>query len=81
MWASVIAVVAAVVYLTAIPGDMVYDDVIAVKENRDVRPHSPVLNIFRNDFWGTPIHKVSRLLLLPMEATALSGALPRRAGR
>ncbi|XP_028967817.1 protein O-mannosyl-transferase TMTC3 [Galendromus occidentalis] len=56
-WASLIAIVAAVVYLTATPGDMVYDDVIAVKENRDIRPHSPMQNIFRNDFWGTPIQK------------------------
>lgn len=63
-WASLIAVVAAAVYLTSIPGDMVYDDVIAVKENRDIRPHSPILNIFRNDFWGTPIHKVGSNELL-----------------
>lgn len=38
--------------------DLVFDDIAAVKENRDLRPHTPLQNIFYNDFWGTPIHKV-----------------------
>lgn len=36
----------------------VFDDISAIKENRDLRPHSPLVNIFFNDFWGTPMHKV-----------------------
>ncbi|XP_014259780.1 transmembrane and TPR repeat-containing protein CG4050 [Cimex lectularius] len=35
----------------------VFDDISAIKENRDLRPHTPIKNIFFNDFWGTPIHK------------------------
>ncbi|XP_074026010.1 protein O-mannosyl-transferase Tmtc3 isoform X2 [Leptinotarsa decemlineata] len=35
----------------------VFDDISAIKENRDLRPHSPLMNIFVNDFWGTPMHK------------------------
>jgi hypothetical protein len=37
----------------------VFDDISAIKDNRDLRPHSPLVNIFFNDFWGTPMHKVS----------------------
>ncbi|CAH0560711.1 unnamed protein product [Brassicogethes aeneus] len=35
----------------------VFDDISAIKDNRDLRPHSPLINIFYNDFWGTPMHK------------------------
>ena len=37
--------------------DFVFDDVSAVKDNRDLRPHSPIMNIFRHDFWGTDMEK------------------------
>lgn len=36
----------------------VFDDISAIKENRDLRSHTPLINIFFNDFWGTPMHKV-----------------------
>lgn len=36
----------------------VFDDISAIKDNRDLRPHTPLKNIFFNDFWGTPMHKV-----------------------
>ncbi|KFM66242.1 Transmembrane and TPR repeat-containing protein 3, partial [Stegodyphus mimosarum] len=29
----------------------------AIRDNKDLRPTTPFLNIFRNDFWGTPIRK------------------------
>ncbi|XP_063909956.1 protein O-mannosyl-transferase Tmtc3-like [Zophobas morio] len=35
----------------------VFDDISAIKDNRDLRPHSPFANVFYNDFWGTPMHK------------------------
>ncbi|KAK9873029.1 hypothetical protein WA026_020760 [Henosepilachna vigintioctopunctata] len=35
----------------------VFDDISAIKDNRDLRPHSPMINIFLNDFWGTPMYK------------------------
>ncbi|RZF38686.1 hypothetical protein LSTR_LSTR003492 [Laodelphax striatellus] len=35
----------------------VFDDISAIKENRDLRPHTPLKNVFLNDFWGTPMHK------------------------
>lgn len=36
----------------------VFDDISAIKDNRDLRPHTPLKNIFYNDFWGTPMYKV-----------------------
>ncbi|KAL1397510.1 hypothetical protein pipiens_009704 [Culex pipiens pipiens] len=37
----------------------VFDDISAIKENRDLRPHSSIKNVFLNDFWGTPMHKIT----------------------
>ncbi|KRT83914.1 Anaphase-promoting complex subunit 3 protein [Oryctes borbonicus] len=35
----------------------VFDDISAIKDNRDLRPHTPLVNVFFNDFWGTPMYK------------------------
>ncbi|XP_076332869.1 protein O-mannosyl-transferase Tmtc3-like isoform X2 [Tachypleus tridentatus] len=48
---------AVVVYYNSLGGELVFDDVAAIQDNRDVRPHNPLYNLFVNDFWGTPIHK------------------------
>nr|CAI5859454.1 unnamed protein product [Callosobruchus analis] len=44
----------------------VFDDISAIKENRDLRPHTPLINVFLNDFWGTPMHKVWRRARFPV---------------
>ncbi|KAK6616770.1 hypothetical protein RUM44_005479, partial [Polyplax serrata] len=36
----------------------VLDDISAIKDNRNLRPYTPVKNIFLNDFCGTQIQKV-----------------------
>ncbi len=33
----------------------VFDDVSAVRDNKDLRSSTPLWEIFRNDFWGTPV--------------------------
>ncbi|XP_063053836.1 protein O-mannosyl-transferase TMTC3 [Engraulis encrasicolus] len=33
----------------------VFDDVSAILDNKDLRPSTPLQNLFRNDFWGTPM--------------------------
>lgn len=48
-----------VVYHNCLYCGFVFDDISAIKENRDLRPQTPLANIFLNDFWGTPIHKVN----------------------
>ncbi|VDP78658.1 unnamed protein product [Echinostoma caproni] len=46
-----------VVYLNAIPCGFVFDDASAVKDNQDLRPTTSWLELFKNDFWGTPMQQ------------------------
>ncbi|UYV82645.1 TMTC3 [Cordylochernes scorpioides] len=48
---------AAACYLSSLGCGLVFDDIAAVRDNRDVRPHTPLANLFRDDFWGTPLAK------------------------
>lgn len=36
----------------------VFDDVSAILDNKDLRPSTPLRNLFLNDFWGTPMSEV-----------------------
>ncbi|XP_037945522.1 protein O-mannosyl-transferase Tmtc3 [Teleopsis dalmanni] len=36
---------------------LVFDDISAIRDNKDLRPSTPLQNIFLNDFWGTPMRK------------------------
>jgi hypothetical protein len=55
---AVIFITCMVCYYNSLQCGFVFDDISAIKDNRDLRPHMPLKNIFFNDFWGTPIHKV-----------------------
>ena len=57
--AVVVCAAALGVYLNSLGCGFVFDDISAIKDNRDLRPHTPLKNVFFNDFWGTPMHKVS----------------------
>ncbi|XP_049307444.1 uncharacterized protein LOC105223869 [Bactrocera dorsalis] len=37
--------------------ELVFDDISAVRDNKDLRSYTPLRNIFLNDFWGTPMRK------------------------
>uniref|UniRef100_A0A8C1QAS3 Protein O-mannosyl-transferase TMTC3 n=2 Tax=Cyprinus carpio TaxID=7962 RepID=A0A8C1QAS3_CYPCA len=37
----------------------VFDDVSAILDNKDLRPSTPLKNLFLNDFWGTPMSEVT----------------------
>ncbi|XP_075235033.1 protein O-mannosyl-transferase Tmtc3-like [Lycorma delicatula] len=54
---TVIFVTCVVCYYNSCYCGFVFDDISAIKENRDLRPHTPVKNVFFNDFWGTPMYK------------------------
>ncbi|XP_050298329.1 protein O-mannosyl-transferase Tmtc3-like [Anthonomus grandis grandis] len=54
---AVIALTCIACYYNSCYCDFVFDDISAIKENRDLRPHTPISNLFFNDFWGTPMHK------------------------
>lgn len=55
----IIFVTVTICYYNSCQCGFVFDDISAIKENRDLRPHTPLKNVFLNDFWGTPMHKVS----------------------
>ncbi|CAG9091587.1 unnamed protein product [Plutella xylostella] len=55
---AVLVLACVLVYHNCLYCGFVFDDISAIKENRDLRPQTPISNIFLNDFWGTPIHKV-----------------------
>uniref|UniRef100_A0A182YIZ4 Transmembrane and TPR repeat-containing protein 3 n=1 Tax=Anopheles stephensi TaxID=30069 RepID=A0A182YIZ4_ANOST len=60
-WCMYLAVglIAALCYLNGIQGDFVHDDIPAITLNKDVLGHGPVAQVFRNDFWGTPMADLS----------------------
>ena len=45
------------VYLNSLHGEFVFDDIIAVMENKDVLPSTPLEKVFKSDFWGTPMEE------------------------
>ncbi|XP_071942769.1 protein O-mannosyl-transferase TMTC2-like [Antedon mediterranea] len=47
--------VAVLVYLNTLDAEFAYDDSRAIQKNQDLLPESPILNIFYDDFWGTPL--------------------------
>ncbi|CAG0879706.1 unnamed protein product [Darwinula stevensoni] len=48
---------ALLVYYNSLFCGFVFDDVSAIKDNKDLRPHTPLKNLIYNDFWGTPMQK------------------------
>ncbi|KFB36256.1 hypothetical protein ZHAS_00003372 [Anopheles sinensis] len=55
----VVGLIAALCYVNGIQGDFVHDDIPAITLNKDVLGLSPVAQVFRNDFWGTPMADLS----------------------
>ncbi|GFR17712.1 protein O-mannosyl-transferase Tmtc3, partial [Trichonephila clavata] len=52
-----LTVLVAVCYCNSLRCGLVFDDIAAITDNRDIRPYTPMINIFQNDFWGTPLRK------------------------
>ncbi|CAH1098557.1 unnamed protein product [Psylliodes chrysocephalus] len=50
-----ISLAAFLCYCNTLYGTFVFDDNEAIIKNKDVMPHTPLINIFKNDFWGTDI--------------------------
>ena len=51
-----VASVCVLCYYPSLHGDLVHDDVMAITRNPDLRPETPLSEIWTHDFWGTPIH-------------------------
>ncbi|XP_035216740.1 protein O-mannosyl-transferase TMTC3-like [Stegodyphus dumicola] len=57
LYPLVLVTLVALCYSNSLHCGLVFDDLAAVRDNRDIRSHTPILNLFQNDFWGTPIRK------------------------
>ncbi|XP_061576896.1 protein O-mannosyl-transferase TMTC3 [Cololabis saira] len=56
-WKEVLLLTGLVVgcYWNSLSCGFVFDDVSAILDNKDLRPSTPLSNLFLNDFWGTPM--------------------------
>lgn len=56
-WREVLLLMGLVVgcYWNSLHCGFVFDDVSAILDNKDLRPSTPLRNLFLNDFWGTPM--------------------------
>ena len=39
-------------YLNSLSGELVHDDIFAVRDNQDLRSATPIAQLLRDDFWG-----------------------------
>lgn len=52
------ALLALLAYVNSLHGDFVMDDAAAIVKNMDLRSNVTTIgDVFRHDFWGTPINK------------------------
>lgn len=60
-WKEILLLTGLVVgcYWNSLSCGFVFDDVSAILDNKDLRPNTPLRNLFLNDFWGTPMAEVS----------------------
>ena len=54
-----VGLIAILCYVNGIQGDFVHDDIPAITMNKDVLGVNPVSQLFKNDFWGTPMSDVN----------------------
>ncbi|XP_041853737.1 protein O-mannosyl-transferase TMTC3 isoform X2 [Melanotaenia boesemani] len=56
-WKEILLLTGLVVgcYWNSLSCGFVFDDVSAILDNKDLRPSTPIRNLFLNDFWGTPM--------------------------
>lgn len=65
-WKEILLLTGLVVgcYWNSLLCGFVFDDVSAILDNKDLRPSTPLRNLFLNDFWGTPMAEVKDSLML-----------------
>ncbi len=42
-------------YWNSLDGDLVHDDIFAIRDNLDLRSDTPLAQVLKNDFWGKPM--------------------------
>ncbi|XP_050391330.1 protein O-mannosyl-transferase TMTC3 isoform X1 [Patella vulgata] len=67
VYSAVLVALVSVCYYNSLECGFVFDDMSAIVENKDLRPHVPISNLFWNDFWGTPMkHEKSHKSYRPL---------------
>lgn len=54
---SLLCILTYIIYSNSPQCGFAFDDMSAIKDNKDLRSFTPLSNLFLNDFWGTPMHK------------------------
>uniref|UniRef100_A0A665VP03 Protein O-mannosyl-transferase TMTC3 n=1 Tax=Echeneis naucrates TaxID=173247 RepID=A0A665VP03_ECHNA len=64
-WKEILLLTGLVVgcYWNSLSCGFVFDDVSAILDNKDLRPSTPLRDLFLNDFWGTPMAEVNDISL------------------
>uniref|UniRef100_A0A1B6KLG0 dolichyl-phosphate-mannose--protein mannosyltransferase n=1 Tax=Graphocephala atropunctata TaxID=36148 RepID=A0A1B6KLG0_9HEMI len=63
----IVSLLAGMCFSRTVDGGFVFDDMEAVVNNDDVQLSTPIIDVFDNDFWGTPItHNASHKSYRPL---------------
>ena len=54
-WHAFLTCLALICFHNSLDNELVHDDIFAITNNMDLRPETPLVNIFLNDYWGHPI--------------------------
>ena len=52
---STVFLISLACYLNSLSGELVHDDIFAVRDNQDLRSSTPIAQLLRDDFWGEPM--------------------------
>ncbi len=55
VWLVSASLLCTLCYYNGLHGQLVHDDIFAIRDNADLRPSTPWTQLFLNDFWGEPM--------------------------
>lgn len=58
VWCLLAVLLGCLCYWNSLDGDLVHDDIFAIRDNQDLRPDTPLSTLFLDDFWGEPMSSV-----------------------
>ena len=58
LYSVILSITVGVCYIRSLECGFCFDDMSAIVDNKDLRPRTPISQLFWNDFWGTPMAKV-----------------------
>ena len=58
LWSCVAVLLVVACYWNSLRGDLVHDDIFAIRDNQDLLPDTPLSHLLLHDFWGEPMSSV-----------------------